>query len=231
MGENEARIFVIGSPDIDLMVSKDLPSLFSVRKHYEIPFDEYAIFICHPVTTNLHATMKNIREVLGAARKSGENYVVIYPNNDTGSDIIIEEYEQIKDHPNFRVYPTLRFEAFLVLLKNCKFIIGNSSAGIREAPFYGIATINIGSRQNGRFYYDSIVNVNDEEDEIVSAIENIQNIQCKRSVYFGDGRSTDRFLNILKEPATWETIVQKYFIDQRSAVVEGPLSVLTAVKE
>lgn len=40
----------------------------------------------------------------------------------------------------------MRFEYFPTLLKNSNFIIGNSSAGLREAPVYGVTTINIGHR-------------------------------------------------------------------------------------
>ena len=39
---------------------------------------------------------------------------------------------------------------FLELLSNSKCLVGNSSAGIIEAPSIGIPTINIGSRQNNR---------------------------------------------------------------------------------
>ena len=38
-------------------------------------------------------------------------------------------------------------------------IIGNSSAGIREAPYYGIPIINIGTRQQNRAIHADIINV------------------------------------------------------------------------
>ena len=57
----------------------------------------------------------------------------------------------MKHNQYFRIYPSIRFEAFLVLLKNAQFMIGNSSAGIREAGVYKIPTIDIGSRQEGRY--------------------------------------------------------------------------------
>ena len=41
----------------------------------------------------------------------------------------------------------MRFEFYLTLLKNSKMIVGNSSSGVHEAPFYGVPTINIGNRQ------------------------------------------------------------------------------------
>ena len=51
LGEDPSSIFVIGSPEIDLMLSPHLPSIESVRRHYEIAFDRYAILIFHSVTT------------------------------------------------------------------------------------------------------------------------------------------------------------------------------------
>ena len=45
------------------------------------------------------------------------------------------------------IYWTINFAK---KLKNCDLIIGNSSCGVIEAPFYGITTINLGNRQNKR---------------------------------------------------------------------------------
>ena len=59
------------------------------------------------------------------------------------------------------LFRSLRFEYFLSLLKNAEFIIGNSSAGIREAEVFGIPSINIGSRQANRSNSDNIINVDD----------------------------------------------------------------------
>ena len=51
----------------------------------------------------------------------------------------------------------MRFEYYLTLLENADFIIGNSSSGIMEAPYFKIPAINIGDRQNNRF--ESIKNL------------------------------------------------------------------------
>jgi hypothetical protein len=64
----------------------------------------------------------------------------------------------------------MRFEAFLTLLKHARVIVGNSSAGVREAPVYGVPTVNIGSRQQNRFRYESILDVPDDRRAIGDAI-------------------------------------------------------------
>ena len=80
-------------------------------------------------------------------KDSKKNFIVILPNNDTFSEIIHKFISSLKNLNNVRVLPSLRFEYFLTLLKNSQFILGNSSSGIREAPVYGIKTINLGTRQ------------------------------------------------------------------------------------
>ena len=57
----------------------------------------------------------------------------------------------------------MRFEYYLTMLKNSNFIIGNSSSGIIEAPFYGVPTVNLGNRQNKRSIVRTIKNCNFDE--------------------------------------------------------------------
>jgi len=66
----------------------------------------------------------------------GRNFVVIAPNNDPGSAAIFAEIDTLpKDR--FRVLPSMRFAHFSELMKNAAVMVGNSSAGVREAPFSG----------------------------------------------------------------------------------------------
>ncbi|MBI4982282.1 MAG: UDP-N-acetylglucosamine 2-epimerase (hydrolyzing) [Candidatus Omnitrophica bacterium] len=213
MGEDKKNIYVTGSPDIDLMLSNKLPSLEEVKRYYEISFDKYALFVYHPVTTNLHNLLQHVKAIMAGVCKSGKNFVVIYPNNDPGADIIIEELELARRDQHFRIFPCLRFEYFLTLLRNCEFIIGNSSAGIREAPIYSIPSINIGSRQKNRYSYKTIINVNESAQEILDAIKRAGKIKGIPSNHFGDGNSVVKFVKVMKSGQIWKTRVQKYFVD------------------
>ena len=199
MGED--NIFVIGSPDIDIMLSDTLPSLEQVKDKYDIQFTEYAICIYHPVTTE--PVDLGMFDVLD---ESGLRYVVIYPNNDAGAKRIIKRIDKLGDR--FHVLPSMRFEYFLALLKNAKFIIGNSSAGIREAPVYGVPTIDVGTRQEGRSFVPSIVNCR-TLDEIRHAIKHPP--KAVKSFEFGKGDSARKFIQAL--PEVWKISPQKRFID------------------
>ena len=87
----------------------------------------------------------------------------------------------------FTIIKSFRFEYFLTLLKNSEFIIGNSSAGVREAPIYGVPTINIGNRQKNRFSHESIINVDFNEKKIIQAINNSYIKKFKLSNCITDG--------------------------------------------
>src|SRR6476620_1800589 len=91
MGECDESIYIIGSPDMDVMLSENLPSLEEVTDYYEIPFDEYAISIFHPVTTEIEGMDEYASSYVNAIHESGLNYVAIYPNNDVGSDFILSK--------------------------------------------------------------------------------------------------------------------------------------------
>jgi UDP-N-acetylglucosamine 2-epimerase (hydrolysing) len=214
MGEMESSIFTIGSPDIDVMFSDKLPNLDIVKTYYEINFEQFAIVLFHPVTTEAKEMKAYTTNFVAALENDTHNFVVIYPNNDLGSQFIITEYQKLKDNKRFRIFPSVRFEYFLTLLKNAQFIIGNSSVGIREAPYYGIPIINIGSRQQNRSFYTDIINVNYTEESIINALSEIDshNIQ-KFTADFGSGNSTHLFVKALENSDIWNINHQKQFRD------------------
>jgi UDP-N-acetylglucosamine 2-epimerase (hydrolysing) len=212
MGENPDSIHIIGSPDIDIMLSDRLPRIEEVKAYYEIPFTEYGIFMFHPVTTELTTLQRNVSRVTAALVDSGMDFVVIYPNNDAGYEIILESILGLSGNPRFRIFPSLRFEYFLSLLKHAKVIVGNSSAGIREAPVYGIPTVNIGSRQINRFRYPSILDVPEDEEAILDSLRNLPRA-IEPTLYFGYGSSALKFSDIIEREETWRTALQKQFRD------------------
>ncbi len=210
MGEKSDTIYVIGSPDIDVMLSDQLPDIMDVKEYYEIKFKHYFILIYHPVTTNLGDLFQSTKSVMKILEQSKNKYVVIYPNNDKGSEIIVEAIKNHENRDNVRAFASLRFESFLTLLRNAKAIVGNSSAGIREAPIYGVPTVNIGNRQHNRFSYESIINVTENTAEILGALENLPEI-VRSSHHFGNGKSAELFYSCIDNSKFWLTPLQKEF--------------------
>ena len=214
MGEIESSIHIIGSPDVDVMFSKDLPSIQQVKEHYDILFEKYGLMMFHPVTTEQSDIPTQINNLVECVKNDQNNYVVIYPNNDSGSEVIIKAIDKLKSNSKFKIFPSVRFESFLVLLKNSSFIIGNSSAGVREAPYYGIPSIDIGNRQNNRAKSNSIIHVDYDQDSIRNGIAKAQNLDIKTpDQLFGIGKSNELFFELIIDNNIWKTPHQKVFND------------------
>lgn len=213
LGEAKHTIHVIGSPDVDIMKSDKLPDLKDVKAYYDIDFSAYAILLFHPVTTDLKNLRRHTRILVDQVIASGANHIVIYPNNDHGTDVILEEYEKLQSIPQILIYPSLRFEYFLTLLKNARYIIGNSSAGIREAPHFGVPAINLGTRQHNRVKSDLVLNVPFDAADIADAIRMADTIPRVPQSLFGNGDSAIGFYTALLSESTWDGDTQKYFID------------------
>ncbi|EAJ7242399.1 UDP-N-acetylglucosamine 2-epimerase (hydrolyzing), partial [Campylobacter coli] len=152
---------------------------------------------------------------VNALIKSEKNYIVIYPNNDLGFELILQNYERLKNNERFKIFPSLRFEYFISLLKNANFIIGNSSCIIKEALYLNVNGILVGSRQDGRTDINKTIRVNAEEKDILEAILNTSkctNIINKRLEILN---SSEQFYRLLKNNILFTINKQKIFMDKK----------------
>ena len=81
LGEQPESIYVIGSPELDLHLMEPVP-IDTVKERYGIEFDEFGIFIFHPVFYERHVTSKYVKGILDGMVRSNKNFVFILPNND-----------------------------------------------------------------------------------------------------------------------------------------------------
>ncbi|MDD2494208.1 MAG: UDP-N-acetylglucosamine 2-epimerase [Tissierellia bacterium] len=214
LGENKSSIYVIGSPDIDILMQKTCREFEIIKKHYEIDFDNYAVLLYHPVTTEVKFSRSKVHHLVDAIFESNDNFIVINPNNDYGYRVILDEYERFKGYYKVRRFPSIRFEYFVEILRNANYLIGNSSSGIHEAPVIGIPSINIGTRQNRRFTYESIINCSDNKKDILVAINKANEMKSiAKTNFFGEGKSRENFLKVMLSGNIWKTKKQKSFID------------------
>lgn len=216
LGEHTNSIFIIGSPDLDLMNPKFLPKIEDSKKYYNINYKNFSIAMFHPVTTEYEYINEYANLFVETLIESKLNYIVIYPNNDLGSIEILTSFRKIENRKNFKIFPSLRFEHFLNLLRSSDFIIGNSSAGIREAPYYDIPTIDIGTRQLNRVTLNSVFHCDYKKEEILKTISLVKNYKQNANNYknyFGEGQSDQIFINLLKTKDFWDILCQKQFQD------------------
>lgn len=172
LGENPKYVFNVGSPSLDTIHNIDYPSKEEMAKKYEFDPDKPLIIVLqHPVTTEVNKVISQIKKTVDAVSIVNKKYctqaLAIYSNNDAGGKRIVEYIK----NSGINSYPHVAYEDFLRLMKVASVLVGNSSAGIHEAPSLKLPTVNIGTREQLRERGSNIIDVDYDKNEIVKAIE------------------------------------------------------------
>jgi UDP-N-acetylglucosamine 2-epimerase (hydrolysing) len=213
MGENPDFIYNIGSPELDLHLQCEKKGIAQAKDYYGIKFEDYAIVSFHSVTSELDTILDQTKQLFSALDESRKNFVVIKPNNDPGSGCI---NTVLKDLPcdRFRVLPSMRFEYFSVLMQNSAAMIGNSSSVVREAPFLGVPSLNVGSRQTNRALSDKVVHVEAQDKaEINSFLNDKWGLRFASHIGYGDGSCIKKFSKLLNNSNLFTAPKQKIFYE------------------
>lgn len=214
LGEPDSSVEVIGSPELDIHARPSGIALADVQHRYEIDADDYGICIFHPVTSESAFMGTQAKSLFAALQGTGRNFVVILPNNDPGTKAIMDVIDLLPSD-QFRVLPSMRFRYFSELLKNAKVLIGNSSAGVREAPYLGIPSLDLGTRQTKRSIAKSVSKA--RATDKLGITEFIYREWGKRyssDTSFGTGEASKKFRDLIMSPQFWNRPMQKYFAEE-----------------
>jgi UDP-N-acetylglucosamine 2-epimerase (hydrolysing) len=217
LGETPQSVFVMGSPELDAHSKPSGVTIESVRERYEIPWDDYGIAILHPVTSESDTMSAQAQAMFGTLAASGRRFVVIAPNNDPGSASIFDVLEKLPSS-HFRVIPSMRFSYFSELMRHAGVMVGNSSAGVREAPFLGVPSLDIGTRQTNRSIARSITTAQASDSATIRHfLDKNWGQRFSPDTAFGAGSAAERFVEILNGEALWALPKQKQFFDGEPA--------------
>lgn len=205
MGESSERIFVIGSPALDkFKLTPHIEKKFILDKFQRPHWTNYSLLIFHPILGQEELAGHHFENILNSLIQLKINAFVSYPNVDSGNKNIIKTIEKYINNPQFVFYKNLERDLFINLMRNADFMIGNSSAGIYEAPVIPLAAVNVGDRQKGRITAGNVVFVEQDIDSIISGIKTVQSLEFQQKLnkvksIYGDGESSTRALNLIKE--------------------------------
>ncbi len=212
MGENPEFVFNVGCPSIDLIKNTNLSYTEGVFQNAKgigenIDFSKpYVVVLMHPITTKNKETYETINQLLEAIKKLSElnlQIVWLWPNIDAGGELVskaIRTSRESNELKNVHLYKNFPPDQYLVLINNCKCLIGNSSSGLREGAFLGVPVVNIGSRQQFRESSSNVINVDSNYLEIFNAaIKQIEYGKYPSSKHLGDGDSGEKMCKILSE--------------------------------
>jgi UDP-N-acetylglucosamine 2-epimerase (non-hydrolysing)/GDP/UDP-N,N'-diacetylbacillosamine 2-epimerase (hydrolysing) len=216
MGEENNRIFVVGALTLDSILNKNLSLKNEVFKKYNLnPNKKTILVVQHPVTTLKDQGYSQMEEIFSVLEQLKEQTIMLYPNCDAGGKKLINLIESYRYKEYLNIFKNLPHKDYLSFMKSADLMIGNSSSGIIEAPSFNLPVINIGNRQQGRARTGNIIDVKPLKTEILKAIDfaftNQEYINIVKSCKnkFGDGKSSQRIIKILKELIIDEKLIQK----------------------
>jgi len=175
MGENPANVFDVGVLGVYNIHKFQLLSKYEIENKFNFKFLEKNMLITfHPQTTapNTIGDFKIILEFLSYL----ENTLLIFTKcnsdeNGTTINKLIDDF--VNTYDNAIVFTSMGNINYLSTMQYVDCVFGNSSSGIIEAPALSIPTINIGSRQDGRIRFSSIIDTKASHNELSSAINTI----------------------------------------------------------
>ncbi|WP_293956178.1 MULTISPECIES: UDP-N-acetylglucosamine 2-epimerase [unclassified Sphingobacterium] len=217
MGENPEQVFNVGAIGLDNIEKLKLQSRQELENELNIKFlkNNYQVTF-HPETLSSLNAREQFQHLLKAIDEQQDSYFIFTKSNaDTDGRIINEMIDDyVAKNPNKSIaFTSLGSLRFLSLIKECTAIIGNSSAGILEAPSLSTATINIGERQKGRIQADSVINVECNFSDINRGFQKVKDPIFQRKLdditnpYF----QKDVAENILKIILKSEVSIVKHF--------------------
>ncbi len=174
MGEQPDKVYMVGAPGLENIKRSQLMSREEFFQSVDLDKSKSLFLVTfHPLTLDFEYNKFYIENLLNALEKYNAQIIFTYPNSDTFGDIIVEKIREYSDKnkENTRVYKSMGQIRYLSSMKYAQCMIGNSSSGIIEAPFFKLPVVNIGDRQKGRIMADNIVQADYSTESIIKAID------------------------------------------------------------
>ena len=206
LGENKKYIFNYGNPGLDRLKQEKRLSLKAISKklNFEIKKeDRYFVCIQHSLSSEFNKSHDQMFLTLNCLKELKIKTIIIYPNSDAGSEGIISAINKFKNVDFFCIKKNLPRNIFVNLLRNCRCLIGNSSAGILETPFLGKPSINIGKRQSKRHHAKNTIFISSKKKTILNTINMVGDNKFYKKIskinyIFGSGNASDKIIKSLK---------------------------------
>lgn len=217
IGEKAKRIYEVGEPGLDVMRTMKFISKIKLYKEFNLKDNIPLILVLqHPVTTESQQSATQMETTLQAVVELGYQTIVIYPNNDMGSENMISIIDTYKQYNALRIIEHIEHEKYLSLMNVTSVLVGNSSSGIIEAPSLCLPFVNVGTRQHNRIVGDNVINVGYVKDEIKHAIQTaLMDTSFQFAVKngknpYGSGRTSEKVLDILENKSISEDLLAKW---------------------
>ncbi|MBM7703019.1 UDP-N-acetylglucosamine 2-epimerase [Metabacillus iocasae] len=188
LGEEEWRIHVIGSlrkTEIEHIKRMDTSQKQELQKKYNLPLNQPFLLVAfHPDSRDELSPKEQVHRLLRALEHVNEVILFIGANSDAGGEYFNDTINQFcrKHHQRAFFYASVPQEEYLFLLQQADALIGNSSSGLIEAPFFNLPYVLVGNRQKGRERGSNVMETPYEEKEIYAVIQNRNSVTKQQHV-------------------------------------------------
>ena len=219
MGEESWRVHNVGALGMDNMLS--IEPITKTILFNQLGLDlkkELVICTYHPVTLEFGITpLQQFENMMSALDNYKGQILMTAPNIDLSYSQILQAIESYSDKGIAIFVKHLGVQRYLSLISHSDFVIGNSSSGILEVPYYKIPTINIGDRQKGRIRHKSVIDTEYTVESIQKGMEKALDPTFRNSIKdmeykFGDGHTAEKIIDILKHVKIDQRLLRKRLV-------------------
>lgn len=208
MGEAPQRVFNVGAFGLDHMLRTPRLDRQALSESLGFELDRpFLLATYHPETAIESDATEAFKAMLSAFDAfPGYQVILTYPNADNGGRAIIPLLEAYAAANPGRVLaiPSLGFRRYLSAVALASAVVGNSSSGIIEVPAFGVPSVNIGARQQGRLAAESVVHCAADPVSIRDALAKALDVEfaerCRCVVNpYGQGRAAASTVETLEQ--------------------------------
>ena len=177
------HIYNIGSLSLDGIENLRLPKWTEVCKEFKIPNERFVLVTFHPETVKSENNIVYLKELKTLLLElSNEIHLVItMPNADLLGNLYRKLFIELNslNPKGISLIDSFGKLRYFSAMKNCDFLLGNSSSGIIEAATFKKFFINVGNRQNGRVRNKNVIDVPFNKLKILDSIKKIRGSEYK----------------------------------------------------
>ena len=219
LGESPKNVYVVGGLGVDSISKTNLLKKSELEKKFNLKFNKTNFLVnFHPETLNKNLAKKQIRELLSAfSELKNTGLIFTIPGPDLENEIVVKLIKKFTlKHKNAYFFKSLGQVNYFSFLNQVDGMIGNSSSGLLEMPYFKKGTINIGARQSGRLFSKSVINIKVKKSKIIQAVKKLLSNNFQKNIKnninpYGNPGASDKIIKILKKIKVKKIINKKFF--------------------
>ncbi|MFW6273195.1 MAG: UDP-N-acetylglucosamine 2-epimerase [bacterium] len=196
------KVYFVGSSAVDSIITF-LEQPVAIGNYIpELSNRSFVLMTFHPDLDTNKRTIQIMDFIIHCVIKKEKSLLITYPNHDVGFQDIIDVIEKWKHHELVHVVKHLGKIRYYSAVYSSQFVIGNTSSGFVEVPYFSKVFYNIGSRQDGRDGDDFIMNLGYDKKLIaheLNTLEYVKKMKGKNNTkVYGNGDAASKIIDIIK---------------------------------